>query len=121
MTVWTVPASVLRVVDGDTLEVLLDLGWRVTMKAKVRLAGVNSPEIATPEGVAARRWVEQQLVSGDPYVFHPVTVVSHSLDKYGRVLGDVIYPVSGEPAGFPKEYRSLGPALMAADHAVPMR
>lgn len=115
-TVWTVPATVLRVVDADTLDVSLDLGWHITLHAKVRLAGVNAPELATAAGKAARDWVVSQLLrlpNGDIAEYRPVTVVSHSLDKYGRVLGDVFVgpAVTGT---------SLSGLLLAAGHAVPM-
>lgn len=101
MTTWTVPATVVRVVDADTLECDLDLGWRITYRAKVRLAGVNAPEMSTPEGKAARAWVAEVLIA-------QVTVVSHSLDKYGRVLGEVRV---GD--------WDLATALLEAGHAVP--
>lgn len=131
MTVWTVPATVLRVVDADTLEVLLDLGWRLTLKTKVRLAGVNAPERNTPGGVLARHWVFDQLANvaaKSPVApiltdFRPITVVSHSLDKYGRVLGDVLYD-NAAIHGVHKpldQLASLGAELLAAGHAVPMR
>lgn len=119
MTVWTVPATILRVVDGDTLEVLLDLGWRITLKTKVRLAGCNAPEMSTAEGVAARKWAESVLISGydaaGVAVFRPITVVSHSLDKYGRVLGTVLFTLAGDIG-----QHSLGAELLDSGHAVPM-
>lgn len=116
MTVWTVPATVLRVVDGDTISVELDLGWHLSLTTKVRVAGVNAPEIGTSEGVLARDWVVSQLLrlpNGDIAEYRPITVVSHSLDKYGRVLGEVLWSSPDGPV-------SLGPALLAAGHAVRM-
>lgn len=113
MTVWTVPATIRRVVDADTLDVLLDLGWNITYSAKVRLAGCNAPELSTPAGREAQQFAERLLCdeNGD---FLPVTVVSHSLDKYGRVLGSVR---TGRPAG--DIGIDLTAALLAAGHAVP--
>lgn len=95
MTTWTVPGTILRVVDADTFDVLLDLGWRITYSAKVRLAGVNAPELGTNAGIAARDMVNAALMNGDrkpaepPYL--PIVVTSHSLDKYGRVLGSIAW------------------------------
>lgn len=77
-------ATVGRVVDGDTLDVDIDLGMRIHFKARLRLAHVNCPEKNTPEGVAAKNYVEGLLP--------PVTVVMVSTakpDKYGRALADV--------------------------------
>lgn len=112
MTVWTVPAQIVRVVDADTLAVVLDLGWHVSMGAKVRLAGCNAPELSTPAGREAKAFVERLLCdeNGD---WLPITVVSHSLDKYGRVLGTVRLDPAGN-VGF-----DLTQALLAAGHAVP--
>ncbi|MCK4429246.1 MAG: hypothetical protein KAU95_02630, partial [Candidatus Aenigmarchaeota archaeon] len=38
-------AKLVRVVDGDTIEVVMDLGFYIQLKEKLRLAGVNTPEI----------------------------------------------------------------------------
>jgi endonuclease YncB( thermonuclease family) len=121
MTVWTVPATVLRVVDGDTLEVLLDLGWHVTYKAKLRLAGVNAPEMSTEEGGVARSWVVARLMIrvGDDYGTRPIIVMSHSLDKYGRVLGTVYWDEK-TPGSATVQRFCLNDELLKAGHAVPM-
>ena len=128
MTTWTVPAVITRVVDGDTVEARLDLGWRVTMTAKIRLAGINCPEIDTPEGVAARAFTVNTLnrlmpVGDTGPLAAPVKVISHSLDKYGRVLGDVRYPPANTPSGLAlpvTSWVSLADQLLAAGHAVVM-
>jgi micrococcal nuclease len=119
VTVWTVPATVLRVVDGDTLMLKLDLGWHISYEARCRLIGVNAPELDTDEGVAARLWVINRLneagvyhISNDPV--QPVTLVSHALDKYGRPLGQILVST---PQG---ETFDLGLELLESGHAVPM-
>lgn len=110
MTTWTVPATVKRVIDGDTLVCDLDLGWGVWQHdRRVRLAGVNCPEMNTPAGELARKFVIDLLTD----CRWEVTVVSHSLDKYGRVLGEVRL---GE-----NEVTNLSALLLAEGHAVPMR
>jgi micrococcal nuclease len=85
-----VPATVLKVVDGDTLTLLLDLGWHITLKTNARVEGVDTPELSTPEGIAVREFVSQLLPVGTVVKF-----ISKSLDKYGRPLGVVLY---GDPA-----------------------
>lgn len=117
MTVWTVPATVLRVVDGDTLMLHLDLGWHISYEARCRLIGVNAPELDTDAGVAARLWVIDRLGKARVYgidTHEPVTLVSHALDKYGRPLGQVLVST---PQG---ETFDLGLELLEAGHAVPM-
>lgn len=84
MTVWTVPATVVSVIDGDTAHLLLDLGWGITIARPARVAGINAPELNTPEGKAARAFAAALLPAGAKVTFR-----SHSLDKYGRCLGDI--------------------------------
>jgi endonuclease YncB( thermonuclease family) len=84
--VWTVPATVVRIVDGDTVELNLDLGWRITMTANCRILGINAPELSTAAGQAARSYAEGLLPPGAEVVFQ-----SRKLDKYGRPLGDILY------------------------------
>lgn len=93
MTVYVVPAVVVRVVDGDTIHCNLDLGWRVFMTdAPVRLDLINAPELYTDAGKAARKFLVDQL--GE--LPRPATVTSRSLDKYGRVLASVYVPGLGD-------------------------
>lgn len=82
--IWTVPATVLRVVDGDTVHLDLDLGWGIGIEKNCRILGINAPEMNTPEGVAAKAYASTLLTVGDIVVF-----LSHQLDKYGRPLGEI--------------------------------
>jgi endonuclease YncB( thermonuclease family) len=102
--IWTVPATVLEVHDGDTLKVNADLGWHITLiNQPVRLAGVDAPELATDAGKAAAAFTAALAPPGTM-----VTLVSHSLDKYGRVLGTITLP----------DGQDLSAALIAAGHGV---
>ncbi len=87
MTVWTVPATVVSVVDGDTAHLALDLGWHISLTARVRVAGINAPELNTAAGVAAKAFAETLLPPGAAVLFQ-----SHSLDKWGRPLGSITLP-----------------------------
>ncbi len=101
MTIWTVPARVTRVVDGDTLIMDLDLGWRVwRIGERCRLRGINCPELDTPAGLDARAFTASVLADASPagIVNHATfqlipsvdaTFTSTGLDKYGRPLGVV--------------------------------
>jgi micrococcal nuclease len=115
--IWTVPATVVRVIDGDTLMLRLSLGWHIYLDARCRLIGCNAPEMGTEEGQAAKTFVTGLLercggaLDGSGA---EVTLISHSLDKYGRPLGQVI---AVTPQG---ETLDLGYELVVADHAVPM-
>lgn len=84
MTVdWTHPADIIRVVDGDTLEVDLDLGFRVHLRAKVRVAGIDTPERGEPGFAEASRRVRELVRDGG------CRVTTLSEDQYGRWVSTV--------------------------------
>lgn len=123
---WTVPAQIVRVVDGDTLDVVLDLGWRLSMHTKIRVAGVDTPEMepkgAPGPGRAAFIFAEHLLYDdlggepdheGDlPGGYYPIVVTSRSLDLYGRTLGSVHWT---DRKGV---LHDLASELLSAGHAV---
>lgn len=81
----------VRVVDGDTLEGDIDLGFGVMLSStKVRLSGINCPEKDTEAGKLAKTFTEQWISKIlDSQVDVIVLVKNHKKDKYGRVLGVV--------------------------------
>jgi endonuclease YncB( thermonuclease family) len=85
---YTYAATVDRVVDGDTLKVIIDVGFGNRVYDKLRLRGVNTPELGTPEGEKAKRYVAGLLPPGSC-----VVLKSHKsgVDKYGRFVVDVFY------------------------------
>jgi endonuclease YncB( thermonuclease family) len=79
------PGVVDLVHDGDTVNVRLDVGFDLTVYARVRVHGINAPELSTDAGKAARDHGQALLPSGTP-----VTVMSLGWDKYGgRIEGDI--------------------------------
>lgn len=81
---YTYRATVLRVVDGDTLWLEVMLDGRYWLKQKVRLRGLDCPEMDTAEGKAAKRFVEVQIARAAR-----VVVTTTKPDKYDRYLSDV--------------------------------
>ena len=82
-------ATLVRVVDGDTVDAIIDLGFDIQVKKRIRLAGINAPESRTRNkvekklGLAAKeRLIE--ILDGAANVFE---IESKELGKYGRVLG----------------------------------
>ncbi len=107
---FTYAAVILKVVDGDTLWVKIYLRPRQWVKQKLRLRDLDAPELATPEGKAAKRFVDGLLPAGTA-----VTVCTTKPDKYDRYLADVFVEAKeGEPV-------YLNNALLAAGHAVVKR
>lgn len=83
---YTYNAKVLRVIDGDTLEIAVDAGFRMTATMPLRVAHINAPEHNTPAGKDATAFVTVQLAS----VKNNVVVHTYKpIDKYGRYLADV--------------------------------
>lgn len=101
---YTYAATVTAVVDGDTLDVSLDLGFRLTQGTRVRVLHVDCPEHGTPAGDAATARVRELLPSGSA-----VVLATTKPDKYGRSLAAVQLP----------DGRDLATVLLAEHHAVP--
>ena len=87
------PVKVLRVVDGDTVDVDIDLGFGVWMrKQRIRMLGIDTPESRTRDkvekvyGLAAKAFLKDALKAG------PVTLrtVKDGKGKFGRILGEFI-------------------------------
>lgn len=86
------PGEVLRVVDGDTVNVRLilidtDLGFnavtRLTHDIKLRLGGINAPEMSTQEGKNAKQYLSSIIAPGTQCI---VYTVKDRTEKYGRYL-----------------------------------
>ena len=86
--------SLDRVVDGDTIDVVIDLGFDLFKKVRVRLAGIDTPEKRTRNikekelGLHASTWLEEQLLDITTYGRLVIkTEKDKQSGKYGRMLG----------------------------------
>ena len=87
--------EIVKVVDGDTIDVIIDLGFDLYKKERVRVAGVDPPEKRTRNleekelGIDATNWLTEQLDSAidgeDDLVIR--TEIDGGFGKYGRLLG----------------------------------
>ena len=84
-----------RVVDGDTIDVTIDLGFDLAKKERVRIAGVDTPEKRTRDkeekalGIDATNWMKEKLneaLKGDDNLVIRTELVG-GVGKYGRLLG----------------------------------
>ena len=98
-------AAPVRAVDGDTLDLDVDLGFRITTRQRVRLLGCNAPEHNAPGGAEATAFTAAWLAVRPSVTVH--TVLDRE-DKWGRLLARVIGPDGADLTG----------ALLAAGHAV---
>jgi len=87
----TYKAIVERVIDGDTIKMSIDLGFRIWIKANCRLYGINTPELNSKEEeerIKAKQsvsYISELLTVGEKY-----NIISHELDKYGRPLVTIL-------------------------------
>ena len=81
---YTYSASVIRWVDGDTVDLRVDVGFYIFHESRFRLLGINTPERGE-EG-----WAEATLYAGSlAPQGSPVVIRTTKADKYGRFLADV--------------------------------
>ncbi len=83
--------KVTGVVDGDTIDVDIDLGFNVSFSQRVRLAGIDTPESRTKDlnekklGFEVKEWLKSKLKDAEDVVIK--TELPDSSEKYGRILG----------------------------------
>jgi micrococcal nuclease len=83
--------KIVRVVDGDTIDVDVDLGWSIwRCGERIRLYGIDTPECRTRDaeekaaGILAKEFVEEALHVGETY-----TLTTKEKGKFGRYLGTI--------------------------------
>ena len=83
--------SINRIIDGDTIDVTIDLGFSININQRIRVAGIDSPEKRTRDvaekalGLDATEWMTKHLENASDLIIK--TAVEGSMGKYGRVLG----------------------------------
>lgn len=94
MSFFTYQADVIKVIDGDTIEVNLDLGFNIRFRTTLRLAEFDAPETfrpKTPEekerGLACKKELERLLPVGSTVT---IRTVKDKKEKYGRYLAHVV-------------------------------
>jgi endonuclease YncB( thermonuclease family) len=94
-TLYAYRATVTGVSDGDTVAMVIGLGFGASLTFKrVRIAGINAPEASMPEGVAATKHLRELLGLTDiaPTVRVGVQTFLDRADKYGRPLVRITTP-----------------------------
>ena len=83
-------AKLLNVVDGDTVDMEVDLGFGVALKQRLRIKGINTAELHSPIeeertlAFKAKNFVESTIHLGSSYM-----IDTYKDDKYGRLLADI--------------------------------
>jgi len=83
--------KVLKIVDGDTIDVEIDLGFDVYVKRRVRFYGIDAPETRTRDLEEKARGKASKAFLSDLIANNTEDILLHSLDigKYGRVIGEI--------------------------------
>ena len=97
-------AKCTRVVDGDTIDAQIDLGFDVHKKIRIRMVGINTPESRTRDleekkkGIAASEFTKKHLELNDG----KFVIQSYGKGKYGRVLAEIFVNIDGEETSLNK-------------------
>ena len=104
-------SKVVKIIDGDTIDVILDLGFDIMYKSRVRLFGIDTPESRTSDktekkyGLMSKKFLQDALKNATKISIK--TYKGEETGKFGRILGDVFC-----------DGKSVNMALCKAGHAV---
>ena len=113
----------IRVIDGDTIDADIDLGFRITVRKRIRLYGINTPEIRLQSkikniedrknqkslGLSAKARVSEICSTSNIYL------ESVTIGKYGRVVGNLYY--IEDDMGIEEDFVSINDLLVSEGYA----
>jgi micrococcal nuclease len=112
---YTYKAKLIRVIDGDTIDAEIDLGFGVFVKQRIRLYGINTPDSRSKNedekllGLGSKQRLTELLTS--EFI---VETILNKRGKFGRILG-IIYSVDGET----QQHTNINDKLVADGFAAP--
>ena len=83
--------SIKKIIDGDTFDCILDLGFDVLLEARVRMAGIDTPESRTRDltekkfGLASKEYLVEKINNAEDIIVR--TELDNEKGKFGRILG----------------------------------
>lgn len=102
-------AHIQRVIDGDTIDATVDLGFSVKIDVRFRLAGIDTPELKSPDVIVREAAVRAKALTEAELYNKNVTLKAIKTDKYGRWLAEV----------FLSDGSTINQKLVEANLAVP--
>jgi micrococcal nuclease len=102
--------SVHKVVDGDTIDADIDLGFDISLTKRIRLAGIDTPESRTTNayekklGLEVKDWLKERLKFAKDILIK--TELPDSTEKYGRIIGHLF--INGEEISINNQMISEG-------------
>ena len=100
--------QVLRVIDGDTMVVSIDLGFDLTLTQTIRIKGINAPEMRSADFKEKTRGIAATAFAATWLQGRRLLIKTTKDDKYGRMLGDFICADTGA---------TFAEAMLVANHA----
>ena len=103
--------SITKVVDGDTFDCILDLGFDVLLEARVRMLGIDTPESRTSDaeekvyGLLSKEWLKHNI-HGEQIIIS--TQVDNEKGKFGRILGIVFVDGKNLNEAMIEEHMAVG-------------
>ena len=103
--------KVTKVVDGDTIDVIMDMGFDIMYKSRVRLFGIDTPESRTrnldekKRGLLAKKYLQEALKAGNKLSIK--TYKDNATGKFGRILGDVFIDGKSINAQMVKDFMAV--------------
>jgi micrococcal nuclease len=102
-----------KVVDGDTIDADIDLGFDISLTKRIRLAGVDTPESRTTDlkekamGLESKEWLKKKLEGAKDIIIK--TELPDSTEKYGRIIGHLF--INGQETSLNNQMIDEGYAL----------
>jgi micrococcal nuclease len=105
--------QILKVVDGDTIDASIDLGFDISLEKRIRLAGIDTPESRTTNvkekamGLESKEWLKKTLEGSKDILIK--TELPDSTEKYGRIIGHLF--INGQEISLNNQMITAGYAL----------
>ena len=105
--------TISKVVDGDTIDADIDLGFDISLSKRIRLAGIDTPESRTTNvkekamGLESKEWLKKTLEGAKDILIK--TELPDSTEKYGRIIGHLF--INGQETSLNNQMIEEGYAL----------
>ena len=105
--------QILKVVDGDTIDASIDLGFDISLEKRIRFAGIDTPESRTTNlkekalGLESKEWLKKALEGAKDIIIK--TEKPDSTEKYGRIIGHLF--INGQETSLNNQMIEEGYAL----------
>ena len=106
--------EIYKVIDGDTIDASIDLGFGIYLTKRIRLAGIDTPESSTTNakekimGLESKDWLKHRVENAQCILIK--TELPDSTEKYGRIIGHLY--INGEETSLSTQMIDAGYALL---------